>query len=186
MSVQSEQQETTKSSHTMTFKQAVTYLIDNGYLVVVANQVVVTSKLTKALKLPEITTVNSVVTSEQVLTPQEVVKNEALKPTKKDTRAVWDQFIIDADVPWRVKTNTGETYTIRQYGTTAANQLLKIINDPEVDYNVLVESTKHYYRNTTYKTILSNYILNHVWKEEYREYLKGTHKIGNQGNNFED
>jgi len=169
----------------MDLRTALGYLLDNGYLVLLEDQVVITRKLTDSLHLPEKRQEDRVeVAIEAPHTTVKVVK--ATKTINKSLKEIWDQFIIDADVPWRVTTPLGEKYTVRQYGPSAAQKLQQIINTEGIDYNILVQSTKFYYQNTTYKAILSNYLLKDLWLEEYNEFKKGNSTSGEQGNSFED
>lgn len=87
---------------------------------------------------------------------------------KKD---IWNQFIADTEIPHRVNTGSG-TYTVRQFSKSAVNKLIQIMSDPSVDYKTLVDSTKHYYKTVTYKILLSRYLLEDVWQDEYNEYVK--------------
>lgn len=170
----------------MTFKDALGYLLDNGYLVLVENQVVVTRKLTDSLNLPKSVEVEQVAQQTQTAVMTAPAKT-VVKPTKKGLKEIWDQFIVDAEIPWRVTNPRGEKYTVRQYGPTAATRLKEIIEEEGIDYQILVESTKYYYKNTTYKSTLFNYFIKELWREEYTEFGKKDHlKEGDWGNKFED
>lgn len=124
-------------------KQAIDYMLSNGYVAFVNGELVITNKLKR-----------------------EFVANADLL-TKKE---VWDKFIQDADIPHRVSGSDGKFYTIRQYSPKVGNLLLAAIK--ACDYDVLVESTKRYYKSTGYKLVLSNYFERRVWVEEYNRYMK--------------
>lgn len=168
----------------MDLRSALGYLLDNEYLVLIENQLIITKKLTDSLNLPDRR--REVVEDSAVTVAPPVTATKVTKKVSKDLKQVWDQFIIDAEIPWRVTTPSGEKYTVRQYGPSAAQKLLQIINTEGVDYDTLTASTKYYYKNTTYKAILSNYLLKDLWKEEYNEFKKGHSSEGEQGNRFED
>lgn len=174
----------------MTLKDAMSYLLENGYLLVIENQVVVTRKLTDSLNLKQ-TTIPSVVTeaSGTMIAPAPVKKTtkKVVTHTEKRLKEIWDKFVLDADIPWRVSTPSGDTYTVRQFGPTAAKKLAEIIDTENVDYDILTKSTRNYYQNTTYKSTLFNYFLKDIWKEEYSEFLKsGPSRERDGGNQFED
>jgi hypothetical protein len=69
-----------------------------------------------------------------------------------------------------VQDDKGGLYSIRQYSLGTAKSLMKIIADPSINYNKLVQSTKYYYNTTKYKLILSNYISKAVWRDAYDNY----------------
>jgi GTP-sensing pleiotropic transcriptional regulator CodY len=124
---------------------------------------------------------------EVVKTSTEVVKTSTelvkYKVTENEKKEIWNKFIADTKIPHRVTTSTG-TYTVRQFSLPAANCLLKIVKDPAIDYNRLVKSTNNYYNTVTYKILLSKYLLNGVWKDEYEHYKESIETSG--GNRFED
>jgi hypothetical protein len=92
--------------------------------------------------------------------------------TLEEKKAVWNQFIKDADIPHRVTATTGGVYTVRQFNKPAADRLWRIVSDPGIDYDTFVSSTKNYYKTVTYKRLLTNYLLDEVWKDEYEEWKK--------------
>lgn len=172
----------------MEFKKIVEWLLSNEYLVLVGGKPVPTVRFEREI--------GYVAPAEVILTPRQisqelvqqgvVTSSEAIKKLT-DPKLVWNAFIADSSIPHRVKSPDGLTYTIRQYGASVARKLMKIIQDPKVDYWRLVESTKHYYQVTTYKQLLSNYIDKDVWRHEYDSYSiksKKDYSIGG-GNPFE-
>lgn len=107
------------------------------------------------------------VVSEPITSPTD--SGEAMKRVT-DLKLLWNTFITDSEIPHRVKTTDGGSYTIRQYGAAVARKLQKIIQDPKIDYWRLVEATKHYYKVTSYKHLLSNYISKDIWFHEYNNW----------------
>ena len=138
----------------MTLKDSIEFLVNNNYLVVLEGDVRITSKLYKALSIkkvveePVMTVAHA---TELIKTPSEVVKSikSVKKLTDAELRAVWNKFVEDTGIPWKVTTPQGAVYTIRHFGPTAAAHLHKVISSTDVDYNTLVEATKSYYRNVT-------------------------------------
>lgn len=158
----------------MDLRTCVQYLLDNGYAIITQNQVVLTKKLNEELKGKSTIT--------QVPTKVETVVVTNLD----DKKAVWNKFIEDAEIPHRVNSPHGGTYTVRQYSQQNANKLARII--AAVDYNRLVESTKNYYKTVSYKALLSNYLDKDIWKHEYDSWTGQAVKSNqNDGTNrFED
>ena len=155
----------------MNVKEVAQWLLDNAYMMLVSGKPVLTAKFDKELGyVVEVPTLSSVKETITVSVP--ITSGEAIKRLS-DPKDVWNAFIHDADIPHRVKATDGSTYTVRQYGTNVARKLQKIIQDPAIDYWKLVEATKNYYKVTTYKQLLSNYIAKDIWKHEYSEWLKG-------------
>ena len=176
-------------------KQALGYLLDNGYLVIVANQVVVTRKLTDSLSLPNVPKVAveapTPSPSTQPAVSAEVVVAEPKKKVKKSTtedvlKQIWQKLIDDAEIPWRVSSPGGGKYTVTQYGPTAGMVLYKAVNDPEIDYSRLVASIKDYYSNTAYRVSMCNYFERGIWRDAYQAFNKPNRKEGHWGNPFED
>lgn len=163
----------------MTIKEIANKLLEEGYLVLVAGKPVLTARFERALgyedKAPII----------EKLTPKQV-SNELVKPTTytDNPKEVWNEFIENCCIPWRVKNNRGETYTLRHYSSGIAKSLMKIISDPNIDYTRLVNSTKDYYKNTSYKMLVSNYLSKEVWKDCYENYNKDKKSGASDGNAF--
>jgi hypothetical protein len=160
------------------FSKAVNYLLENGYLAMINGEITITGKFKREFN------------------PVPLEKLEKIFPdtTKAGTREeVWRKFIADAEIPYKATATNGKQYTIRQYSPGIANKLMQIIKEVG-DYNVLVESTKLYYKTNGYKKILSNYIDQKIWKDEYERYLKAKEEgklqtilaAGSGGNRFED
>lgn len=162
----------------MTLKESLKWLVDNGYCVVVHNQVVFTKKTQQELAGSGLKAV-----IQEIETPADVIKQLAAG----DSKLVWNKFIEDAGIPHRVKAPDGGVYTVRQYSASNAKRLVSIINDPAVDYQRLVDSTKSYYDTVSYKALLSNYFEKGLWRHEYDEW-KGKKPInmGSGGNRIED
>jgi len=168
----------------MALKEVIQWMLDNGYGLLVNNQFVITNKVNEELFGKSViqTSVEVVKTStELVKTSTELVKYKLTEQEKKD---IWNKFITDTKIPHRVETGNG-SYTVRQYNQPAANALVKIIKDPQIDYNKLVKSTNHYYTTVTYKILLSKYLLNGVWKDEYDNYKENS-KINDGSTKWED
>jgi hypothetical protein len=141
---------------TVEFKDHLQYLLDNKYVVIMANKPVITTNFEEEVgrlldKTPE--------------KPKKAQTVDGL--TLKD---LWNKFIVDANVPHRVKNPQGQQYTIRHYTDGAAKKLRQIVSDNSIEYNRLVAATKHYYTVTTYKKTLQNYLLGDIWADEYKEY----------------
>jgi len=160
-------------------KNVLQWMIDNEYGVLIGKEFVLTNKVNTEL--------NGLRPSTAVIAIHRPVTavTKVINPTSK--KDIWNKFIADADIPHRVKSTTGGTYTVRQFGAAAVNELIKIISDPSIDYHAFVESTKHYYKTVTFKALLSNYLLKQIWRGEYDEWIKGNRNVVTSGENrFED
>lgn len=143
----------------MILKDVVQWLLSESYVVTVNGELVFTKKCLDDLGTPSVTKVED----------SEAPKQLQARP-KVDLKDIWNKFITDAEVPHRVRASDGGIYTVRQFSKGVAARLVAIIN--KVDYKILVESTKNYYRTVSYKQLLSNYIEKDLWKYEYDEWLK--------------
>lgn len=152
--------------------EKVKWLLENDYLVVIDSTPILTAKFYDELKY---------------VPPKEEIKVvKKINTTKDNKKDIWNKFIEDAEVPWRVKATDGGIYTVRQYNLPAVNKLIKILNDPEIDNEILVLSTKSYYKTVSYKLLLSKYLLNDVWLSEYKEWGKAKESSSSGENRFED
>lgn len=161
-------------------KECVDYLLANGYAVVALDQFVVTKKLQDELfkREPNIHTPEP---------PQTIMPVKTVSPKSLIGKDLWNIFIADAEIPWRVTAPDGGVYTVRQFSPAMAKKLSTIINNPEIEYSILVESTKHYYKTVTYKALLSNYLEKDIWFGEYQEWKKNKGKTitpRNDGSNW--
>lgn len=158
----------------MSLKEVTQWLLSNNYAHIINNNCFVLDKKFH----DELGFVNN--------TPVEVVVPINLSPINlSDPKEVWNKFIEDANIPWRVKNNLGQSYTIRQYSKSMANKLVSIVNNSQIDYQRLVDSTKHYYATTSYKLLLSNYLEKGVWKDCYDNYKQttSTNEVRTDGSN---
>ncbi len=162
----------------MDLKQVVQWLLDNKYGLVVNNQFVLTQKLNQELFDRPIT--NEVATVQVNQMPEVVVVATTVPVSSPDNKkTIWNEFIERCAIPHRVKATDGGVYTVRQFSPSAVNKLIQIIKDPLIEYDRLVESTKHYYATVSYKALLSNYLLKDIWRGEYDNFKPGN--ISNTG-----
>lgn len=157
----------------MEFKEVVKWLLDSGYLVMMSNKPVLTGKFERSLGIKQ----------EE---PQQSKELIVIKPTTSnpdrpmsqitDLKLLWNVFVHDCEIPHRVTAPDGGKYTVRQYSPTVARKLMKIVQDPRIDYNTLIESTKNYYKTVHYKKLLSNYIGQDMWLDEYNEWCKNKNR----------
>lgn len=167
----------------MTFKEIVEWLLNNQYMMLVGGKPILTPKFEREVGYTGPSTVGELIEERH---PQREIARGSPLVGITDPKKVWNIFIIDAEIPHRVKSTDGSTYTVRQYGASVAKKLLKIIHDPKINYQRLVESTKNYYKVTTYKQLLSNYISKDIWWQEYQEWSNQTKKdnTNNDGYNL--
>ncbi len=146
----------------MSLKETLDWLATNGYLVYVNNSPILTAKLYQELGIINLQS-----------GPTETV--EAPKKKKKDdpgkSREIWDKFVEDSKIPWRVTTN-GQTYTVCSFSVAAVNKLISILDDPEVDNEIFIKSVQNYYNSVTFAKTIKNYLIDDVWKFEYNQFKK--------------
>lgn len=161
----------------MVLKETLDQLAVDGYLVYVNNSPVFTSKLYQELGVTDL---------------QSPVLEPLNKPRKRvrgsaEAREIWHKFVKDAELPWRVTSTTGSSYTVCQFSVAAVDKLISILEDPNVDPVLFTQSVKHYYATVTYKTTFQKYLMNEIWKFEYDQF-KNSKKAGtiNRSHGFED
>lgn len=165
----------------MELKTVIQWLLDNNYGVLINGEFVQTEKLNKELtnRAPTIVVQTAAETVRVSVPPKSIIAIE-------DKKELWNKFIADAEIPFRVGSTTGGQYTVRMYSKPAVDKLIEILRKPKVDYKILVASTKNYYATVAYKILLSKYLLNDVWQDEYEHYLRGKPMVQPGDNRFED
>ncbi len=88
--------------------------------------------------------------------------------------SILTRFIADAEIPKTAKTKTA-VYALNKFNTKAEKILEKILKQ-KINYQVLVMSTKLYYKSGVMPKTIANYFIEGIWKDEYNdlaEALKG-------------
>lgn len=81
------------------------------------------------------------------------------------------KFREDAEIPFRISNDGGKPFTanaVSKEGITAFRDILK----SGVDYQVLVYSTKLYYKTDSFRKGLTNYLVQGDWESYYLEFKK--------------
>lgn len=146
---------------------SINYLQDNGYILPINGELTWTNKFKR-----EYVPIAS--TSLQLVTPSTSVQEQERVLSVGD---VYRQFIKDAEVPYRITTNNGGTYTANAVSANAVREFTRIIKAidregrPIYNYSILVYSTKLYYANPTqFKEKLTNYFIKGTWESQYNEF----------------
>ena len=103
--------------------------------------------------------------------PEKKAVTELLSPDE-----LLKKFIKDAEIPYRVPSpgNPNRQYTITARSKEAVKKFYDIMLNKRLNYENMVAGTKHYYKFTSYKKTLSNFILEgllDVCTEAYEEAL---------------
>lgn len=88
--------------------------------------------------------------------------------------SILTRFIADAEIPKTAKTKTG-VYAVNKFNAKAEKILEKILKQ-NINYQVLVMSTKLYYKSGVMPKTIANYFTEGIWRDEYNdlaEALKG-------------
>lgn len=146
----------------MTEKEAIELLIEKGYIIPIKGKYSLTGEFHRNY-IP-VSTELAVVSKEITVNSKAVVKSENIA-TVKD---LLKKFVKDADIPYRIKTDNG-SYTVSAVsaeGVKAFGNILKA----GFDYQILVYSTKLYYKRNSYRKTLTNYLTKGDWEVEYQEF----------------
>lgn len=170
----------------MILKEVIQWLLDNKYGLIVNDQFIVTQKLNQDLfNRPQdsVVAIARVIHIPETVNVSNIINKDIVSIDNK--KQIWNEFIERACIPHRVKDGKGGQYTVRQYNEPAIKKLISIIKDPNINYDRLINSTKHYYMTVSYKVLLSNYLLKDMWLDEYKNYKEGS--VNHEGTNrFED
>lgn len=150
-------------------KEVTQWLLDNGYAYIVNQSFTLAKKFSDDLGLKPITVEPITATS-----PPKLLPNILSKLTNKE---IWNQFCLDAEVPFRVINPRGERYTVKHYSVSAASYLTRILQDKELNYQKLIDATRHYYKTVSYPMTLMNYLEKEVWRGEYDNWNNGKSKL---------
>lgn len=163
----------------MEFKSTLQYLLENKYIVLMNSKPVVTVEFEN--KVAEM-----LQTSETKLLQK---KTQTKEYSPYDKKEVWNRIINECNIPWRVKTNTGQ-YTVRQYSIAAANKLIKILSEYEnTDKLALfMDATRNYYQTVTSPILFSRYLNEdyYIHEMEYLQKNKVVVKQQDGSSKFED
>lgn len=157
-------------------KQAVEILVSNYYLTSIDGQLVITNKFERELAQikPE-----DLFKSPEVPSELPKVTRELLKVNPKTKQVVLSagqqsplvKFIMDCEVPTKVKGGDGKFYYASKYSKDAEKELQVILNNGH-QYDILVSATRLYYKAGGMVEAISNYICRGTWLTHYLEMEK--------------
>jgi hypothetical protein len=145
----------------MNLPEVVQWLMQEGYILKVKNKYVVTAKFNKIMTGKE---TGVVLINNQPLVMESV---PAVVPKVVDWTAVYQQFIVEAEVPFKGEGKDG-TYDLNRYSEPAMNAFKRMISKQGIVYEVLVKSTMLYYKtHKRYPFTISRYIEEGLWRNDY-------------------
>lgn len=151
-----------------TVKVAIEELIANGYAVIHEDTVTLTDKIlevdTKTLAVKE-----STVEGRRSLTLVNS-KSKSVIPAAGES-SLLIKFIMDCEVPQKIKTAEGATYWANKYSKEAEVELKKILLGG-YDLGILTAATKLYYKSGGFCEAITNYIVRGTWLTHYGEMKK--------------
>lgn len=153
----------------MSEKEAIEVLIEKGYIIPIKGKYQLTGEFHRNY-IP-VSTELAVVSREMTVNSKAIVKSENIA-TVKD---LLKKFVKDADIPYRIKTDSG-SYTVSAIsaeGVKAFGNILKAVDSEGnrlYNYEVLVYSTKLYYKRDSYRKTLTNYLVKGDFEVEYEEF----------------
>jgi len=90
-------------------------------------------------------------------------------------------FFIDAAIP--SFSGGSINYALRTTTTKSIETFIKILGDPSIDFSILVDRTKKYYKDkSTVKPAMSKYFMEGLWETVYNDYEKRSDE--SQSNTF--
>lgn len=164
----------------MTTKKVHEFLTAHNLIALIKGEWVLTNNYTRALYNEENRDEEPTLEDSILNKTETKVKPVVSILTRKE---IFETFKKDAEVPWRVTTESGTTYTVSSISKEALNVLCKVIE--RVDYERLCQSTKAYYKSNIAKKGLTNYFLHGEWEGIYENY-KNIKNLSEGTNKFED
>lgn len=107
------------------------------------------------------------------LVPTEIGLASPMRMSAIDEDA-YKKFISDAGVPSRIQRSDGGAYYANRYSIDGAKEFTRIIRSGYI-LDILLESTRRYYKNGGGKTI-TNYMTEGIWQTGYEELIKGAQR----------
>ena len=147
-------------------KEAIELLIASGYLVIDGERLTFTDKI---LELD-----TGVLENKAPAYTKQLIK---LHPKTKSVipaagqQSALIKFIIDCQVPQKIKTSNGSSYWANKYSKEAEVELQKILGQG-YQLDILTAATKLYYKSSDYCENITNYIRNGTWLTHYQEMEK--------------
>lgn len=153
----------------MNLQEAVTYLIQEGYMVTIKGKYKVTAKFNKEVTGKDI----GLVSSGGSLVVQEISpKALSTLETTTDWTGAYIKFIQEAEVPQRGEGGSG-SYDLNKFSEKAAKVFRRMIEKEGVQYPVLVKSTLLYYKtHRRYPVTITRYIEDGLWRTDYMALLE--------------
>lgn len=142
------------------------YLRDNGYILSSGDILVFSNKFYAEIKR-EKKTIISARQVDPIILPSPVVQ---------DWKMYFIKF-IQICVPTKCEGARGEMYDTNKFSEDAAKEFRKMIDKEGINYELLVESTKLYYKSGRFRKKISNYIVDGDWRSDYLAF-KTAHQIG--------
>lgn len=154
----------------MTLKQINDYLIKEGYLISIRGKPILTNKYFRGILSNKGDTFNL-----PVVIDSRVAKVEKRKLDLVGAKILMKKLVEDSMVPHRIEDGRGGSYTVKTYGKAGVEKFCEVMNmvaEGQLDYQILVASTRLYYARGGYKKTISNYFADEVWEGEYMEFKK--------------
>jgi formyltetrahydrofolate synthetase len=154
----------------MNIKEVNEYLRLNKYIFEFQGKTYITSKFIKDLKKEEVIEISSS-SSLQVVPNTSISIITSVSNPIESTKDRFKRFIVEAEVPYRIRMDNGKSYTANAYHISAEKVLNKALKDG-YDWRGIVMATKLYYKANGFKQKLSNYFILGTWESEYDEFVK--------------
>ncbi len=152
------------NDETLTLEEAIKWLKKDNYLVEVAGSLIWTEKFKKDYGKENLSLVPVKLSSS---VPARLVVKE---PDKVD---LFKEFVLMCEIPTKLPLGNGGFYWANRYNEKAADVLQKLLNDPKINNQALVLSTKLYYKaENTGREMIGNYLTRGTWRSAYDEFVE--------------
>lgn len=157
-------------------------LLKDYYILYMNGELVITNKLIREFASPlekmevrkEEPKVGQIVAPTSLMSAAQAIQKSNIP--EPDMNSPMAKFILDAEIPGKAKTATGY-YWLNKYSKQAEKELIKILSQG-YQYDILVASTKLYYKSGGFPKAITNYIVEGYWKGCYED-MKTSLDTGN-------
>lgn len=148
-------------------KQAIETLIAYGYAIIHQEVVTLTDKV---LELDSTALINAPPAYTKSITLLNS-KDKSVIPSPGE-QSMLVKFIIDCEVPQKIRAADGKSYWACKYSKEAEKELSKIILKQGYKLDILTAATKLYYKSANFCETITNYITRGTWLTFYMEMEK--------------
>jgi hypothetical protein len=158
----------------MSDEELIQQMIERGYMVSLKGKYSLTGNFHR--NYVPVSSTGLVVAKKEVATKETVTDLAQLQPVM-DVNTMFMEFIKVCEVPTRTSNGRGGFYWINRFHKDAAKEFARMLSKDNVNLQVLIASTKLYYKTTKEcANTIANYIVLGIWRTGYQAMIDSMEK----------